>query len=653
MNILREKSVVKTNNRLQKLPLGAVTARGWLREQLLRSKAGMGGHLDELEPKMIATPFINYSSFDRLFDAPADPTFAAGWSSEISGTYWTGLTQLAYTLDDEELIAKASAWVEAVLKHQEPDGYLGGYPEHTDRLADYNAWGSNWCYRALLAFYEATGREDVLDAVYRGLLWFCDHWKDSKTDYAGPTIIESMIVVYAYTGDGRLVRFCEDWLDWLETHSNQQNKVSQYLSQELPYQSMHTVAYGENVKHPAVVWCADGKEEYLQASLNGIRKALRRIVHPTGGAGSNSEFLSPVSADGEVEYCNFATFNHSYEWLAMATGDASWGDEIERCLFNGAEGARRKDERAIAYMTSPNQFYATRSSCIYGTVGDNEAYAPCYTVACCPAQSVRIIPEYVRGMAMTDAENGLYLFCYGPAAVRSAKLDLEMDTLYPFRETIRLKIRRADADAKLYLRVPAWCRAPELTRGGKALPLILSQSGFAQLDAVLAAGDEIELKLPMQVKIGQIDDRDAANQRPMYVERGPLLYSIPVPVRWEAYPGRPITPLPEGWSWYEAFADVEDFSTSPAAMAFDEDFPAEKVIVTEREPAGYVWENPPVTLTLPVKKMRYCTLQIRPKKNILDYGAEKSVEGDDILTELVPYGCTNLRVTYLPRQRKA
>jgi hypothetical protein len=230
MNMPLDNTVVKTYNKLSKLPLGAVRAKGWLKEQLLRNKEGMGGNLDLLEPEMIANPFIDYTFFKYMpweNGSEADPTFAAGWSSEISGTYWTGLVQLAFTLNDPELIQKAETWVNGVLKHQEPDGYLGGYPETTDRNADYNPWGSTWCYRAMLAYYEATGRKEVLDAVYRGLLWFCENWKDHKTDYAGSVIIEPMIVVYAYTADTRLLDFCCDWLDWLEEHTPWQNKVSQ------------------------------------------------------------------------------------------------------------------------------------------------------------------------------------------------------------------------------------------------------------------------------------------------------------------------------------------------------------------------------------------------------------------------------------------
>jgi len=111
-------SVTKSFNHLSRLPLGAVTAEGWLKTQLERNKAGMGGHLDELEPEMIARPYV-----DRQHKSPVSP----GWSGEISGTYWTGLIQLAFTLNDAELKAKARKWVYSTLALQEEDGYLGSY----------------------------------------------------------------------------------------------------------------------------------------------------------------------------------------------------------------------------------------------------------------------------------------------------------------------------------------------------------------------------------------------------------------------------------------------------------------------------------------------------------------------------------------------
>ena len=666
MNIPFESAVVKTYNKLHKLPLGSITARGWLKEQLQRSKEGTGGHLDELEPDMIATPFINYSAFKRLpgSSKDADPTFAAGWSSEISGTYWTGLVQLAFTLNDQELIRKATNWVGGVLAHQEEDGYLGGYPAHTDRMVDYNAWSSAWCYRALLSYYEATGRKDVLDAVYRGLKWFCRTWKDNKTDYVGQNLCEIMLQMYCYTGDKELIEFCQNWLDWLEGNSMWQNKLSQYLSDELPYTTMHVVAYGEDLKLPAYLYCANGEEKLLKASINAARKALDKIVQTTGGPSSCNEYLSPKGSVHETEYCNFVTYSNAYSWLGMITGQASWGDEIERILFNGAQGARKKDEKACAYMTSPNQLHANSRSSLYGTRVDMQVYAACFCTACCPTQLVRIVPEFVRGMCMQDEKKNYYLYCYGPAAVETQDVAFQMDTLYPFRDKITLQVTRAE-NKNLYLRIPGWCKAPSVTVGDKNYPLSAGSDGFAQLPVAVNTGDTIVLHFPMDVKIVRVDDSEGASKFPLSIERGPLVYALPVPETWKIVPGAPVTPPPEGWYWYDvnpdlSFASLPDqhppthqhiaYRTAPWAKAIDETITPDRIRVTEQEVAGYVWENPPITLEVPLYQApeAYITVGHKTQES---FAVPLRTVGEEQPCTLVPHGCTNLRITYLPRAK--
>lgn len=645
----------KTYHRLAKLPLGSVTAQGWLKEQLLRNKAGMGGNLDKLEPAMIANPFIDYSAFTSLpfMEGPVDPTFAAGWSGEISGTYWTGLVELAFTLNDEELKTKAENWVEGVLRHQEPDGYLGSYPETTNRMADYNPWASTWCYRALLAYFDATGRQDVLNAVYRGLLWFCENWKNHKTDYTGNIIIEPMSVLYAHTGDERLLNFCRDWVAWLEENAVWQNKFSQYLSAELPYNSMHAVAYGECVKNPLTLYCVDGKELDKQAGLNGLQKALDRIVLNTGSPSSCTEFLSPKGASAETEYCNFATYSYSYAWAAMTTGDPKWGDEIERTIFNGAQGARKKDERAIAYFSAPNQLYANRESSLYGQLAEYGVYAPCYNVACCPCQSVRILPEFIRSSVMINRDGELYFYLYAPASVKTPGVELDIDTAYPFRDRIIFRIQTGKLKAP-HFRVPAWCKTAVLYKNGQIANTVLEE-GFLVLKDCATAQDVLELILPQEVVIQKIDDSDMACKYPISITRGPLVYALPVPAQWSAYAGNPITPLPEDWNWFEAQPDMHDFNASyfsaPWQKAIDEDITPDRIRVREVENDGYVWEQPPVMLEVPLLHAKYAYVFDTPRTHEF-FGSEMEVTGEEEYLTLVPYGCTNLRITYLPRAKK-
>lgn len=81
-----------------------------------------------------------------------------------------------FTLNDENLKKKAEVWVNGVLANQDEDGYIGTYFGEDNRNEDYNPWGTNWAMRSLLSYYEATDRQDVLEACHRALLWYVNNW---------------------------------------------------------------------------------------------------------------------------------------------------------------------------------------------------------------------------------------------------------------------------------------------------------------------------------------------------------------------------------------------------------------------------------------------------------------------------------------------
>ena len=261
----------KNHAKLFHLPLGAITAEGWLREQLLRNREGMGGHLDELEPIMLLAPYTTKDTDEKWGDVKA------GWGAEISGNYWLGVIKLAFTLQDHELIAKVTAWVDRVLENAEPEGYLGAYRLEDDRMEDFNAWGTSGAMRGLLDFYEATGRSEVFSAVYNCMLWFTRHWAgDKKTRYAGQAIIDPMMRCYYKTGDKRLLDFCVDYFDFLDHNDLYQNSPNAFLASKLRYNSNHTAGYSLQVRLPSMVYCGNGDPRLLRASVNGIAK-LRKF----------------------------------------------------------------------------------------------------------------------------------------------------------------------------------------------------------------------------------------------------------------------------------------------------------------------------------------------------------------------------------------
>ncbi len=632
---------VSGQSRFSRLPLGSITAQGWLKAQLERSKAGMGGYLDELEPDMIAKPYV-----DRTHKSRVSP----GWSGEISGTYWAGLVQLAFTLNDADLKAKAGKWVHATIALQEEDGYLGSYRKTDNRLEDYSAWSANWCYRALLAWYDATGEDVVLKAVHRGLLWYVKNWAgDQKTDYAGPTLMESMVTVYRMTGDPRLYNWCAEYLAWLDRHDKFRHGMASLQRPELRFNEDHVVAFGENVKHPALVFLAGGSPEHLAASRNGIRQVMDKGWQITGAPASNFEYLSPPSAIHETEYCNFATYLNTFAWMLRITGEAAYGDHMERILFNGAQGARKKDERAIAYNTSPNQFFASMTSSLFGNGRHFGVYAPNINVACCPAQSVRIYPEYVRTMILREGDGTLAFPVYGPCAAEFAarggtRVSITEETLYPFDETVTLRIRAsAPWKGNLRLKLPGWCKTYRMTvNGAETKPRVadgwLSLSGTWQDDTLVAVFD-------MPPRVTAVPDVYFQKEPLRAVECGPLLFALKYQEKWTPTAGTPLTPLPKEWSWFDVTCAGE-----PGFFSLRRDDARNGLTIRKKRcESAYPWEDSPLKLEVPMvrsQKHAYPCHFRSHKHTLLPYGnpvpADEGAKAENV--ELVPFGCTVLRM---------
>lgn len=642
----------KSYAKCETLPLGAVKAEGFLKEQLQRSKDGMGGHLPEIEPGMIANPYVHKTYVKQWGDGDQ-----SGWGAEISGNYYAGLVQLAFTLNDPDLIQMATNWVEAAMKNQREDGYLGTYYEPDARIyEDYNAWGNACGYRAMLFFYEATGREDVLNAVHRSLLWFAENWAgDKKTCYAGGLIIEPTLWVYRLTGDQKLLKFAEEYTEYLEKHTIFDNSWKHFLDPKLHYNGNHTAAYGTSVRLPALLYAANGEEKYLASSEVGVKKIMEKGVQLSGSPVSVTEYVGPVASTNETEYCSYAFFNSSYITLSAVTGKALYGDYMENMLFNGAEGARKKDERAIAYLSSPNQIFATRSSSTGASVCDMQVYSPCYPVSCCPVNSVAVVPEYLRGSAMKDADGNLYLQTYGPSSLSYDGWEIVEDTLYPFRNEITLHVK-GSAGRTLYCRVPGWAKGFRVTQNGEEIAVSQNENGYIAL-----SGDgEIQLAFHAEVEVIRVDDSDGPGKHPMAFRLGALLFSYKIEADWQPFYPATETPLPKDFPWYDVFpvkptVDTYDAHEKiglvrdkfPWSIAVDEKLTKDDVKVSYPTSEGYPWEDPYVTLEIPAW---HCRLICPPYagRTFEPFGDKAEVTEKAKIT-LVPYGATNLRISYFPR----
>ena len=656
------KMIQQSYAKLNDLKPGKIVAEGWLREQLLRNRDGMGGHLDELEPQMIAMPYVTSETVEDEASGWGKKK-KAGWGAEISGNYWRGEIALAFALDDPWLKEKAEKWVNAVISRQRDDGYLGTYTEDDDFFDDYNSWGTACGMSALLTYYQATGREDVLNAVHRCMLWFCDNWTgDRKTCYAGVFIVHTMTMCYRYVKDERLLQFCEDYFDFLDRNDLFGKSISALSSPVLNYGSDHGAGYGISLSLAAELYAVCGKKKYLDASVNGFAKLAGKCLQKTGGITCDCEYLSPLGMVVETEYCAVTTLNASLFELLRITGNSLYADNMERVCFNAAEGGRKKDEKAIAYFTTPNQIFATNISSQTAKY-PHQAYAPCHRVSCCPVMSVRVLPEFVNGIAFTDNDGNPYVCNYAPCSIDFDAFKLKTETRYPFRDRIDFAVTaEKDFDTTFFFRRPEWCSAPEIYVNGKATEVKVNSDNYMEVKGSFKNGDVISLVFPMSVKVDYLDDKDRSRLFPLCFEYGPLLFSLPIEENWQAWPGEPYTPLPEGWHWYNIMPVVK---TRPMDhfdekgirrymidynVAVDENIKAEDVKVELcGDEEAYPWENVQVKLTLDAYKApwSYATYPYRSMEPYCEGG--KSIVTEKMKISLVPYGNTCLRITYFPR----
>lgn len=643
-------------NKLNRFPIGAIRADGFLKEQLIRGKHGMAGHLYELEPGIIVDPYIKKSCVSAWTDVNQD-----GWGGEISANYWNGYIQHAFILNDEEMIERATKWVDEMLQGQRKDGYLGTYNSKDSNIYDdFNGWSTAGAMRALLNFYDITGREDVLKAVHRCLLWFANTWTgDKKTTYAAGYLIEPLVFCYNLTKDQRLLDFAEEYAEFLCTKDLFPNSYQAFLEGDYEYTTLHTVAAGMYARMPALLYAATGKEKYIESSQKFIDKLREKSVHLSGAPVSVAEFLGPVGMTTESEYCNFTFFNSTYAHMSYITGKGQYGDYMEEIFYNAAQGARKKDERAIAYLTAPNQAYATQDSTTAGANAHDQVYAPCVPVACCPVNSVALIPEFIRDMMFYDDAENIYISAYGPCHLECKGRKIEVNTLYPFRNHVEL-IVCSDEEFSIFLKVPGWAEGYQVTLNGEKLDVCKNENSYVEVCRKWRKEDKLEISFVATPKVIRVDDSDASKKYPMAIKYGALLFAYHIPERWEAYPGAPVTPLPEGWSWFnvkpvylpQVGGDEHDCSGTNRHriswnIALDEELSSEDIQVEELPLEGYVWEKPILKLRTECYKAPYLYPPYPIK--MLEPAKDKHTVTEKLPLVLEPYGCTNLRISYFPR----
>lgn len=631
------------------LPLGTIRAKGWMHEQLVRMKNGMTGHLDEVYEKVMG-------SRNGWLGGDGDV-----WER---GPYWIdGLLPLAYLLNDETLIEKVKPWIEWTLASQKPNGYFGpdtdrSYEPGLQRDNSRDWWPKMVMLKVMQQYYTATGDSRVIDFMTNYFKYQLTElpknplgkWTFWGEQRGGDNL---MVVYWLYniTGDKFLLDLGElihkQTFDWTDIFMNQNHLSRQH--------SLHCVNLAQGFKEPIVYYQQNKDPKQLQAT----QKAVGTIRHTIGlstGLWGGDELLRFGKPTAGSELCTAVEMMYSLEEMLEITGDVQWADYLERVTYNALPTQVTDDCSARQYYQQTNQITVTREWREFSTPHDDTdlLFGELTGYPCCTSNLHQGWPKFVQNLWYATADNGIAALVYAPSQVTAKVADgievnIKEETAYPFEETIRFQVSFADKKVKkaffpFHVRIPSWCKQPVVKLNGEILKVDAYQGAVARINREWKSGDVISLELPMEVTVSRWYDNSAV------VERGPLVYALKMNEKWEKKYFDADKAVSYGKWYYEVTSDspwnyaLSSRSFSPERIK--ESFTVEKSAAI----SSYPWnvENAPVRIKTKAKRLNGWT-RVRGSAGPVAYFTQQGMDfSNEETIELIPYGCTTLRITEFP-----
>ena len=611
---------------LSPLPLGAIRPRGWLRDQLRIQADGLSGHLDEFWPDIADSAWIGGR--------------AEGWER---GPYWLdGIVPLAYLLDDALLKAKAQSWIDYILAHQAADGWLGPV-RGGERYREYDPWPQFVVFKALTQYEAATGDARIVPAMIEALEGIGLRLKEQPLfdwgRFRWADLAVSIHWLYERVRAGWLLELCararEQGYDWRAHFA-----PLQFTGKVAPEQCdlrTHVVNNAMGVKQPGV-W-------YRQSMDAGDRNAVFQILasldayhgQATGVFTGDEHFAGRNPSQG-TELCAVVELMYSLEVLISILGEPALADRLERVAFNALPAAFKPDMWAHQYDQQANQVICrVAEDRVYTSNGpDANIFGLAPNYGCCTANMHQGWPKFVTHLWMESTDGGLVAVAYAPCRIETTiagvHVSVEVETEYPFGESIRIVVEVAEpVTFPLMLRIPAWASGAVIgIEGGVTAEAV--PGSYHRVARQWHGATTVTMHLPMEPRI------ERRYRGSVAIQRGPLAYSLRIEENWRLIGGLP----PHG--------DWEVHPTSPwnYGLHVGRQHCRSQLRFESRGVRARPFSPEGAPMVAHVKGRRVPSWTI-------EHGAaaappQSPVHSSEPITELelIPYGCSNLRVTEFP-----
>jgi DUF1680 family protein len=474
--------------------------------------------------------YLNVSNDDILcgFRAaaglPATGKPLGGWcakdSQTVFGQWLSGMARMYRATGDSALRDKASYLLAEWAKTIKPDGdcrmHHYSYDKMVCGLVDMKSYADHPDAVPLL---DKTTDWAAKTFAHTNMIVVPSH----NTLYYGMpqewyTLAENQFRAYQLTGDPKFKNFGEIWL-----YHDYWNKFAN-TSSPMDAQGVHAYSHVNTFSSAAMTYAVTGDPSYLRIVKNFYDFMQNTQCFATGGYGPNERLMASDGSLGkslETRSDTFETMCGSWagfklsRYLTQFTGEARYGDWVERLLYNGA-GA------ALALRPGGRNFYYSD----YRTSGGMKVdYWDNYT--CCSGTLFQDMADYHNLIYYKD-DSSLYVSQYLPSEVTWSRPEgdgtLVQETGYPETETVTLALAmKQSSNFSLKLRVPAWSKDMSVKVNGTDAGIACKPGEWAVLNRAWNSGDRVDIRIPLRLRMSAVDQQ---HPNRVAIVRGPVVLAL-------------------------------------------------------------------------------------------------------------------------------
>jgi hypothetical protein len=526
---------------------GEIKPAGWLKEFLRRDLRGITGNLDKLFPDAAQDIFGKEKVVHK-----EDGYWSSWWTGETNGNWIEAYVRLAFVLRDSEMLERARAIVYNLIENQEEDGYIGIYVPSA-RYVVTKRYGELWtqsrAMRTMLAYYENTQDERVLDSLERMADNIVKNVKESVFEIPDEDgskghslmIIDGLYGLWKYRKKDAYRDFClwfyEDYCAHASQFLQDDLRMNYVFNPEEPFvgHGPHTC---EMLRIPLLLFYMTGDSRFELAWRCGLIKMQKNLE--LSGSCKSDEFIGTYQCSlvmendlrttvfgGSLplpstayEYCSTAELAIDYYEAVQITGDISFGERFEWLVYNAGLASKHPSGKMIQYLGADNMYDA--SAC----VNPRFDYSPTHDDAavCCAPNSCKLMPLFVE-QAFLQKDDTVIANLFLPLSFRFAHAGGENEitetTEYPFRYGVKFTVKGA-GKFPFAFRLPSYAKTFTVTKNGAPVAYE-TENGIVSLEGKLKKGDTVAVEFHPEITVIRAVDGTYA------LSYGTLLFAKDIP----------------------------------------------------------------------------------------------------------------------------